>query len=247
MELPIPSLPVELNALIFTMDWNTWTATIRKLGTLTLDDRVQAYAKQQFLHCVQDSYGIRNYLLMPQYSALHSTNDCPAFMNCDIMMWRRFGRLHRSDGPAIITNKGNMYWCMHHKRCRKFAELPHSIEHTGLRIWKHTDGSETYRDAKSWTTEHVKNGKPYRSGLPAVIIARYQILCWHDEDGTSDHPDELRPNIMIWNKRIGEKNITKPCYIKNDGTQYWYKDENSRVMLKPCGKTKIVYSINLDT
>jgi hypothetical protein len=96
------TLPVELQALILTADFATWTAAVQTLRRITVQPYVQSYAKQKFLYSHTNSIGTYDYLLMDDMSARHGK-----FRRHFTHYGENYikGRYHRSKLHGIYTNR----------------------------------------------------------------------------------------------------------------------------------------------
>jgi hypothetical protein len=127
------ALPAELQALILTADFATWTAAVQTLGRITVQPYVQSYARQKFLRSHTNSIGVISYLLMDDMSTRHgkckktfteNKDLCRSSRSyhrgvqhgkftrkyyrqdnliCVYTVWVRNGVLHRDDGPAYTV------------------------------------------------------------------------------------------------------------------------------------------------
>jgi hypothetical protein len=141
------ALPAELQALILTADFATWTAAVQTLGRITVQPYVQSYARRRFLRSHVNSIGVINYLLMDDMSARHGkseviyykyihnpgsgipisrpTPDDMKVVTCT--QWYFKGKLHNEHHPADVYKMGKelliIQWYWNGKLHRPYSDM----------------------------------------------------------------------------------------------------------------------------
>lgn len=212
-------LPYEIQAMIFTMDAETWIASVQKLGILTVHPYIQTAAKSKFLEVKCLSYCIE----FRCFGVLHRPESGkfggPAVIyNHGAMNWWRHGKLHRSQGPAWIqpnTTFTQITWFQNGKRHRT------SSGDTG------PADMIVGQDIMEFTWQH--HGRIHRIDQPAIIRVNTKTSCvenleWciHGEIHRIEGPARIRQDLLEWH----QNNQKHGMLIKDDFeyglTQTWY-------------------------
>ena len=115
-----------------------------------------------------------------------------------------FGKLHRTDGPAVIQSDGSQEWWQHGARHR--VDGPAVTLADGRQYWLqfgqhhrvdgpaviHPEGHEVWR----------QRGSIHRTDGPAITWSDGQIEWW---EGDKRKPPEIEEMLtMVWRAQIGE-------------------------------------------
>jgi hypothetical protein len=157
------TLPVELQALILTADFATWTAAVQTLGRITVQPYVQSYARRQFLRSHTNSIGVISYLLMDDMSTRHGYCSV-AYHDSgfgDFGLCRTHGNYHRGKLHGYI-----MYVTPYTSEQEYFR---HALYYNGKLHNDHGPAMVVFANSSLDYMCWYHHGQPHRDHLPAEI------------------------------------------------------------------------------